>query len=227
MNASFHRVVATLIGTMLLSASGLAATQETTKLLSTATEGSGKAQLKAIDHLGELRDNAQTVVPKLRQLLKSDDDQVQWRSARALGDYGELAKEAAGDLVTLLKDNDPVVQYHAAIALGKLEDRSDATVAALVDAATSKDPRVARVAISALRNLKPGPERVTAALKKALTSNDQAVTLHALEAIVEQHSKACPLLKETLKQPETAYLGWPVSAPRHSRPKVRSSHTCK
>ena len=72
--------------------------------------------------------------------------------------------------------------------------------------ATSKDPRVARAAIAALRNLKPGPERVTAALKKALTSNDQAVTLHALEAIVEQRGKACPLLKETLKQPETAYL---------------------
>ncbi len=106
----------------------------------------------------------------------------------------------------LLSDKDPIVGYHAAIALGKVEDRSDATVAALVDAATSKDPRVARAAIAALRNLKPGPERVTAALKKALTSGDHAVTLHALEAIVEQRGKAVPLLKETLKQPETALL---------------------
>jgi HEAT repeat protein len=32
------------------------------------------------------------------------------------------------------------------------------------------------------------------------------VTVHALEAIVEQRDKAVPLLKETLKQPETAYL---------------------
>jgi HEAT repeat protein len=100
----------------------------------------------------------------------------------------------------------PLVYKHAAVALGKIEDRSDATVDALVGVATSKDPRVARAAIAALRNLKPGPERVTAALKKALTSNDQAVTLHALEAIVEQRGKASPLLKETLKQPETAYL---------------------
>jgi HEAT repeat protein len=206
MNVSFNRIVVTFVGTMLWSASSLAFTQETAKLLTTAAEGSGKAQLKAIDHLGELRDNASVVVPKLRQLLKSDDDQVQWRSARALGDYGALAKDAAGDLVTLLNDNDPVVQYHAAIALGKLEDKSDATVAALVERATSKDPRVARAAIAALQHLKPGPERVTAALKKALTSNDQAVTLHALEAIVEERGKACPLLKEALKQPETAYL---------------------
>src|SRR3954453_3909435 len=118
MNLFFTKTIATFIGTILLSASTLAATQETAKLLTTATEGSGKAQLKAIDHLGELRGSPATVVPKLRQLLKSDEDQVQWRSARALGDYGALAKEAAGDLVTLLKDNDEIVQYHAAIALG-------------------------------------------------------------------------------------------------------------
>lgn len=206
MNVSFNRIVATFVGTMLWSASSLAATQESAKLLSTATEGSGKAQLKAIDHLGELRENAAVVVPALRKLMKSDNDQVQWHSARALGDYGALAKEAAGDLVTVLNDNDPVVQYHAAIALGKLEDKSDATVAALVARATSKDARVARASISALKNLEPGPERVAATLKDALKSNDQAITLHALEAIVEQHGKACPLLKETLKQPETAYL---------------------
>src|SRR4051812_6233114 len=206
MNVYFNRVVATFVGTMLWSTASVAFTQETTKLLTTATEGSGKAQLKAIDHLGEIRDNASTVVPKLRQLLKSDDDQVQWRSARALGDYGALAKESAGDLATLLKDNDSIVQYHAAIALGKLEDRSDATVDALVAVATSKDARVARAAIAALHHLKPGPERVTAALKKALSSSDQAVTLHALEAIVEQRGNAVPLLKEILKQPETAYL---------------------
>jgi HEAT repeat protein len=206
MNAFFDRAVPVLVGVVLLAVPNFAEAQETAKLLTTATEGSGKAQLKAIDHLGELRENASVVVPKLRQLLKSDDDQIQWRSARALGDYGALAKDAAGDLVVLLNDNDPVVQYHAAIALGKLEDKSDATVAALVDKATGKEPRVARAAIAALQNLKPGPERVTAALKKALTSNDQAVTLHALEAIVEEHGKACPLLKETLKQPETAYL---------------------
>jgi HEAT repeat protein len=139
-------------------------------------------------------------------LLKSKDPQVRWRTARALGDYGPLAKDAAGDLTLLLKDKDPIVQYHAAIALGKLDDRSDATVNALVDAATSQDARVARAAIAALRNLKPGPERVMAALKAALKSNDQAVTLHALEAISEQGAKAAPLLKEALKQPETAYL---------------------
>jgi HEAT repeat protein len=206
MNVSSLRVVATLIGTLLLSAPSLAAVDETAKLVSIATDGSGKAQLKAIDHLGELRDNASVVVPALRKLIKSDDDLVQWHSARALGDYGALAKEAAGDIVKILNDNDPVVQYHAAIALGKLEDTSDATVAALVEKATSKDARVARAAISALKNLKPGPERVTTALKNALKSNDQAVMLHALEAIVAEGEKASPLLKETLKQPETAYL---------------------
>lgn len=206
MNVSFSRVAVALVGAVVLSSPCLAAVDEVAKLLRTATEGSGKSQLKAIDHLGELRDNPTVVVPALRKLIKSDDDMVQWHSARALGEYGELAKEASGDIVKILQDNDPIVQYHAAIALGKLEDTSDATVAALVEKSTSKDPRVARAAISALRSLKPGPEKVTAALKNALNSNDQAVTLHALEAIVAEGGKASPLLKESLKEPKTAYL---------------------
>lgn len=206
MNVFFNRATASLVGVVLLSVPGVAQTQDTANNLSIAVSGSGKAQYKAIDGLGANHENAAAVVPKLRQLLKSEDAQVRWRSARALGDYGSQAKDSAADLVKLLSDKDPIVNYHAAVALGKIEDKSDATVGALVDAATSKDPRVARAAIAALRNLKPGPERVTAALKKALTSNDQAVTLHALEAIVEQGSKACPLLKEALKQPVTAYL---------------------
>jgi HEAT repeat protein len=206
MNVSFSRIVAALVGALVFSSSCFAAVDEVAKLLKTATEGSGKAQLKAIDRLGELRDNATVVVPALRKLIKSDDDMVQWHSARALGDYGELAKDAAPDVVKILRDNDPVVQYHAAIALGKLEDTSDATVSALVESATSKDPRVARAAISALRNLHPGPQKVAAALKDGLESNDQAVALHALECIVAEGGKASPLLKETLKEPKTAYL---------------------
>lgn len=176
------------------------------KDLSAAISDTGKAQYKAIDHLGAKHQDGSVAIPKLQQLLKNNDPQVRWRSARALGDYGEQAKPAAGDLVALLKDSDPVVQYHAAIALGKVEDKSDATLNALIAAATSKDARVARAAIAAIRNLKPGPERVTAALKEALKSNDQAVTLHALEAIVEEKEKATPLLKESLKHKETAYL---------------------
>jgi HEAT repeat protein len=206
MNVILDRVLISLLGVVLLPVSLFAATSDSAKTLETAVNGSGKAQLKAIDALGQRHEAAKVAVPKLRQLLKSDDDKVRWRAARALGDFGSLAKDAAGDLRVLLKDKDPIVEYHAAIALGKLDDKSDATVSALVDAATSKDARVARAAIAAIRSLKPGPERVTAALKEALKSNDQAVMLHALEAIVEQGGKATPLLKETLKQSETAYL---------------------
>src|SRR3954468_11394836 len=203
---SISRTVASMFGVFTLSASCFAVTSDTATELSTSVSGKGKAQLKAIDELGARHENAAAAVPRLRELLKSEEVQVRWRVARALGDYGSLATDAAGDLLKLLKDKDPVVQYHAAIALGKVEDKSDATVNGLVDAATDKDPRVARAAIAALRKLKPGPGRVTAALKQALKSNDQAVTLHALEAIVEQRGKAVPLLKETLKEPETAYL---------------------
>ena len=184
----------------------MAAKHDAATDLSTATSGSGKEQLKAIDRLGMMHENSTVVVPKLRELLKSTDPQVRYRSARAIGEFGELAQEAAAELVGLLKDQDPVVQYHAAIALGKVDDKSDATVNALVGAATSKDPRVARASIAALRSLKPGPERVTAALKATLKSNDQSVLVYALEAIIEQGAKSAPLLKETLKQPDTAYL---------------------
>src|SRR3954447_13100838 len=206
MNAFFDRAVAAFFGVLLLSLPSLADTQETAKILSTAVNGSGKAQYTAIDDLGERHEDASIVVPKLRQLLKSDDNQVRWRSVRTLGDFGSLAKDAASDIVKLLNDKDPIVDYHAVIALGKIEDRSDSTIASLVELATSKDARIARAAIASLRNLKPGPERVAAALKNALTSKDSAVLMHALEAIVEERGKAVPLLKEILKHTETAYL---------------------
>ncbi len=206
MNVHFKQAFLSLVTAVLFSVPALAVEHDTATNLSTAATGSGKEQLKAIDHLGMQHEHATTVVPKLRELLQSDDPQVRWHSARSLGEYGDLANAAAGELVALLKDKDPVVQYHAAIALGKVGDKSDATVAALVGAATNQDSRVARASIAALRSLKPGPERVTAALKEALKSNDQSVSVYALEAIVEQGAQSVPLLKETLKQPETAYL---------------------
>jgi HEAT repeat protein len=206
MNAFFNRALSSIFGVLLLSMPSLADSQETAKILSIAVNSSGKAQYTAIDDLGERHEDASMVVPKLRQLLKSDDKQVRWRSVRTLGDFGSLAKDGAPDIIKLLDDKDPIVDYHAVIALGKIEDRSDSTVAALIELATNKDARIARAAIASLRNLKPGPERVAAALKTALTSKDPAVSMHALEAIVEERGKAVPLLKETLKQPETAYL---------------------
>src|SRR4051794_13162726 len=99
MNANCYRAIPSLVGVVLLSLPSLAAAQDRAKSLATAVSGSGKAQYKAIDALGERHENAVAVVLKLRQLLKSDDQQVRWRSARALGDYGSQAKDAAGDLV--------------------------------------------------------------------------------------------------------------------------------
>jgi hypothetical protein len=94
MNVFFNRAIGPLVGVAILSVSGFAETQDTANNLSIAVSGSGKAQYKAIDGLGERHDNASAVVPKLRQLLKSDDERVRWRSARALGDYGSLAKDS-------------------------------------------------------------------------------------------------------------------------------------
>src|SRR3954468_14576738 len=128
MNAFFNRAVASVFGFLLLSLPSLADTQDTAKILSIAVNGSGKAQYTAIDDLGERHEDAAIVVPKLRQLLKSDDNQVRWRSVRTLGDFGSLAKDAAPDIVKLLNDKDAIVDYHSVIALGKIGDRSDSTV---------------------------------------------------------------------------------------------------
>src|SRR6476469_8963609 len=106
MSASNKRFVVSLLAVFVMSGARAAATTDTAKELSTATSGSGKAQLKAIDQLGVRHENASAAVPKLRELLKSDDVQVRWRAARALGDYGSLAKDAAGDLRKLLGDHD-------------------------------------------------------------------------------------------------------------------------
>ena len=178
----------------------------TATMMKDATTGAKDKRYTAIDDLGERHANATQVVPQLQKLLQDSDPQVRWRTARTLGEYGGQAKEAAPGLRKLLGDSDPIVQYHAATALGKVEDVSDETVDALIGVATSQDPRVARAAIAALRNLKPGPKRAAAALAKALKSNDHVTSMHALTAIVEQGPKALPLVKEALKQPETAYL---------------------
>src|SRR3954465_5821215 len=148
MNAFFDRAAAAFFGVLLLSMPSRADTQDTTTILSTAVNGSGKAQYTAIDDLGERHEDASIVVPKLRQLLKSDDKQVRWRSVRTLGDFGSLAKDAAPAIVKLLNDKDPIGESHRVIALGKGEDRSDSTIAALVELATSKDARIARAAIA-------------------------------------------------------------------------------
>jgi len=178
----------------------------TAKMMADAAQGSKDVRYTAIDDLGERHAYASQVVPGLQTMLQDADPQVRWRIARTLGEYGAQAKEAVPGLRKLLADNDPIVQYHAAVALGKLTDTSDETVDALIDLATSRDARVARAAIGALRSLKPGPKRVAEALAKALKSNDQVTTMHALEAIVEQGANSLPLIKEGLKQPETAFL---------------------
>ena len=72
MKVSFSRIVAALVGVLVLSSSCFAAVDDVTKLLKTATEGNGKAQLRAIDQLGELRDNPTVVVPALETALAGD-----------------------------------------------------------------------------------------------------------------------------------------------------------
>jgi HEAT repeat protein len=205
MNGIFGRLIST-IGLVALLAVKCSAQSNDAATLQTAIQGTGQQQYTAIDDLGERRTSAATVVPKLSQLLASNDAQVRWRTARALGDYGAQAQSALVPLRGLLGDRDPVVQYHAAVALGKLGDRSDETVGALVKAATGKDANVARAAIAALRILEPGPERVLEVLESTLNSNDQAVTLYGLEAIIERGAAAAPMLTAALKRPKTAYL---------------------
>lgn len=180
--------------------------EDMTKLLESATTGTGQARYVAIDDIGERAAESNLIVPDLIKNLDDSDPQVVWRSERALGDYGEEAVSAAPKLRELLTNKDPVVQHHAAVALGRVGDTSEATVDALVTAVGSPDGRVSRAAVGALKNLKPGPVKVAAALKKAMTAQDSAVAAQALEAIVEIGPKSVPLLNEALKDPATAYL---------------------
>jgi HEAT repeat protein len=195
-----------LVALSVVVATSVAEEANTAKLLEAATTGSGQARYAAIDHLGERAADSDKVVPALVKLLRDDDPQVEWRSARALGDYGDEAAVAAPELRALLTKQDPILQYHAAIALGKVGDRSDDTINALVTLVASPDGRVARAAIKALRNLNPDPERVIAVLEKVLESDDRAVVAHALEAVIERGAKAVPVLNAALKRPRTAYI---------------------
>jgi HEAT repeat protein len=197
--------VSLVIG-IVIGASCFAQSADTAGLLRAAASGAADARYAAIDDLGERKEGAELVVPKLATLLQDNDPKVRWRSARSLGDYGQSAQPAVPALRSLLRDKDPIVQYHAAVALGKTGDRSDETIEALVSTVTHSDGRVARAAVAALRSVQPDPKHVVAVLDHMLSSDDQVVVVHALEAVVEHGAKAAPILDEALKKPKTAYL---------------------
>ncbi|MEZ6123830.1 MAG: HEAT repeat domain-containing protein [Planctomycetaceae bacterium] len=151
-------------------------------ILNEHDEKSRRLAVEAVGYLGQ-----KNVVPRLRELLKSDpEESVRAAAARALGELKDresirlleeslydsrsvrsqaiIALGQIGDKSSLpailaqLRDQAPEVRYHACNALGDMGEAS--AVSSLVKLLDDHEPMVKRAADSALEKLGGGPSRI-------------------------------------------------------------------
>jgi HEAT repeat protein len=110
---------------------------------------------EAAKALGDLRGEAQLVVPCLIDALNDKYNSVRRSAVDALGNIGQQAKIALPELIELLKDEDKDIRSSAAFALRRvgLEATADIVIPALIEATRHPDEDVWRTARYALRNL--------------------------------------------------------------------------
>lgn len=177
-----------------------------TRAQTTAAADTEQSSAAKIDQLIVDDAESESARPLLSKALDSKSDAIRWRAARAASRLGVSHPEIVTKLQAGVADSNWIVQLHSISALANSGDTSKATIDALAEAALSSNARVAAASISALRTLQAEPNVLAGAISKALTDGNPAAASYALQAIVEAGEKATPLLKELLKQPNSAFL---------------------
>jgi HEAT repeat protein len=127
--------------------------------------------------------DAESVLNQLTELLKSDNEVVRYRSAKALTRLGRKAAPAAKKLTELLNDPVAQVQYAALEALAAIGPAAKDSVIEIAKKVESDDVNLAREATQALRLLGPAAALAVPALAKALDSNDASLSSDAAQAL--------------------------------------------
>lgn len=87
-------------------------------LINRLADGNVYVQAAAISAMTEM---GPTIIPTMRNLLKSSNTQLRFAAARVLGNLGSDARVALPDLIRLRKDRDSLVREEADKAIKKIE----------------------------------------------------------------------------------------------------------
>ncbi|BBM86163.1 HEAT repeat-containing PBS lyase [Candidatus Uabimicrobium amorphum] len=167
---------------------------------------------EALAEIGEIGEEAHSVVPDLIPLLKDEDLIVRSSAAEALGGIGEKAYLAVPHLIPLLQDRDEDVRNSAAWALGKIEKKAHSSVPHLIPLLKDKDKKVRVDATKILGRI--GAHSAVPHLIPLLQDEDKEVRAYAAWALGKIGEKAhsavphlIPLLENKDKEVR-AYAAW-------------------
>ena len=161
----------------------------TKELLAGLSSWSPAVRKRSADALG--KKSQANVVPALKQMLASGDQNARYGACLAIGAMGQKAARAATQLRAALNGDDPWLQGLAAEAIPKLGPKvgqeSVSDLLRLTVSDNPADPRrlVARSASSALFAPYPGARGPRSILGKTLEGVDRRQLLPAIEALLQ------------------------------------------
>jgi HEAT repeat protein len=172
-------------------------------LLRATEDADSQVRANAIASLGKVgAEDAGTVAPALRKLLKDTDGTIRMAAQQAL--YA-LGKPAKGDLPLLkqaLQDGSADLRIYAATALGQLGPQASTVVPELIQALKHEDKATAAAAAAALGKVGADAKSAVPGLMKALQDDDVKLSHAAAEALVRMSvltGKDLPALRSAFK----------------------------
>ena len=141
---------------------------------------------KSAELLGQLPDEAATVVAVLKATLENDqDEEVRWAATRSLGRF--KTDDAVAPLLSALKDKDPIVRGRAALGLAKV---GKSAVPGLRAVLKETDREVTSSAIGALGRIGPDAKDAVPELQALLKKDDALLQKLAGDALRKIDPKA-------------------------------------
>lgn len=164
------------------------------------SESAASSRVRAIRGLAKMPDEAQTVLPMLRQATEAAESEVRSAAVYTISRVDPSPEGVAVLVRRLQADSDPAIRRLAAVRLGRMPDASAAAVDGLIEALGQTDQQAVReAAADALGRL--GPPAVSA-LTRTLSSPDAQVRRHAVYALGKNGGAADSALPKLRKLAE-------------------------
>ncbi len=156
-------------------------------------------RLVAIESLGRVHTDPNTVVPILIKLLSDQDSGVRIWTANALRDLGGDAEAVVPRLFELLKDRDSGVRRTAADAINKIDpDATEKLLPFLISSLSEPEWNAQFYAVNALARIGPDAKPAVLELFKLLQSKDSTLRQRAVQTIKNIDPETAALRKAEL-----------------------------